>query len=438
MKRFALFTVLMLTFCSFWTGCGKKGQTAGNADSERGSDHPKEARTAPDTKTGKEKIEGKEGNESSGHGEGGESKEGGNGPVELSAAAQRRIGLIVAPAEAKLLSDVLTLTGTVQPIDSRMSHVRPLARGRVTEVSVRLGDRVRAGQALAGFDNMEAGELASQYNAAQAELARLRIQQAATARQAERTRNLAAIGAVPQKELEAIEAERQGQQEAIRSQESTLAGLSARLRRFGVTDPAASTPSTTSIQAPFAGVVTAIHAAPGDVVDTASELFAVADLSQVYVVGQVYEKDLGRVQAGQSASVTVAAFPNLRFPCRVASIGAMLDPQTRTTAVRVEVINSEERLRLDMFASVELPTTTKHSAIAVPTEAIQQVGARQMVFVRQDATHFIGRPVQLGATAGRLTEVKDGLTPGEPIVMRGAFRVKSAMLGGALGEESEK
>lgn len=435
MKRFALFSVLILASCVFWTGCGQKGQTAGDADGGQGSDDSKKARTAPDIKAGEKKGEAKE---ASGRGEGGESKEGGNGPVELSTAAQRRIGLTVAPAEAKLLSDVLTLTGAVQPVDSRLGHVRPLARGRVTEVSVRLGDRVRAGQVLAGFDNMEAGELASQYNAAQAELARLRIQQAATARQAERTRNLAAIGAVPQKELEAIEAERQGQQEAIRSQESTLAGLSARLRRFGVTDPTGSTPSTTSILAPFAGVVTAVQAAPGDVVETASELFAVADLSRVYVVGQVYEKDLGRVQVGQAASVTVAAFPDLRFPGRVASISALLDPQTRTAAVRVEATNSGERLRLDMFANVELPTMTKHSAIAVPTEAIQQVGARQVVFVRQDETHFIARPVQVGATVGRLTEVKEGLTPGEPIVMRGAFRVKSALLGGSLGEENEK
>ena len=435
MKRFGLFLILVLMSCLFWTGCGQKGQTAGDADGGRGSDDSKKARTAPDTKAGEKKGEAKEASE---RGEGSESKEGGNGPVELSAAAQRRIGLTVAPAEAKLLSDVLTLTGAVQAIDSRLGHVRPLARGRVTEVAVRLGDRVRAGQVLAGFDNMEAGELASQYNAAQAELARLRIQQAATARQAERSRNLAAIGAVPQKELEAIEAERQGQQEAIRSQESTLAGLSARLRRFGVTDPTGSTPSTTSILAPFAGVVTAVQAAPGDVVETASELFAVADLSRVYVVGQVYEKDLGRVQVGQAASVTVAAFPDLRFPGRVASISALLDPQTRTAAVRVEATNSGERLRLDMFANVELPTMTKHSAIAVPTEAIQQVGARQVVFVRQDETHFIARPVQVGATVGRLTEVKEGLTAGEPIVMRGAFRVKSALLGGSLGEENEK
>lgn len=438
MKTFALLLVLIVTSCLFWTGCGTKGKSAGSPDSQQASDHGKEAQKRPDAKSGEEKGDAKEGKESSERAEASESNESGKGSVELSAAAQRRIGLVVAPAEATLLADVLTLTGAVQAIDSRISHVRPLARGRVTEVFVRLGDRVRPGQALATFDNIEAGELASQFNTAEAELARLRIQQAATARQAERMRNLSAIGAVPEKEVEAIEAERQGQQEAIRAQESTVAGLAARLRRFGVTEPTATAPSTTSLQAPFAGVVTAVQVAPGDVVDTNSDLFSVADLSRVYVAGQVYEKDLGRVQVGQAAFVTVAAFPNVRFPGRVASISALLDPQTRTTAVRVEVTNTGERLRLEMFANVELPTATRHTALAVPADAIQQVEGRQVVFLRQDATHFIARTVQLGASVGRLTEIREGLTAGQPVVVKGAFRVKSAMLGGELGEENEK
>lgn len=438
MKRFALLFVLILTCSLFWTGCGGKDKSAGTPDNDRAPGGAKETEKRSDVKDGEKKSDSKEDKASSQRAEASESKEGGKGSVEVSAAAQRRMGLVVAPVEMTSLADVLTLTGAVQAIDSRMSHVRPLARGRVTEVLVRLGDQVRAAQALATFDNIEAGDLASQFNTAQAELARLHIQQANTTRQAERMRNLAAIGAVPQKELEAIEAERQGQQEAIRAQESTVAGLAARLRRFGVTEPTATTSSTTSLQAPFAGVVTAVQVAPGDVVDTNSDLFSIADLSRVYVAGQVYEKDLGRVQVGQAASITVAAFPNLRFPGRVASISALLDPQTRTTAVRVEVTNSGERLRLDMFANVELPTATRHTALAVPADAIQQVESRQVVFVRQDPTHFIARTVQLGDSIGRLTEIREGLTAGQPVVVKGAFRVKSAMLGGALGEENEK
>lgn len=427
MRRFAV--LLILTSCVFWNGCGEKRRPAGEADERQASEKPKSAKPEDD------KREAKEGKEKTERDERAEKKEGSNGPVELSSAAQRRMGLLAARAEVVPLVEVLTLTGAVQPIDSKVSRVRPLARGRVTDVLVRLGDRVSSGQVLARFDNIEAGELGSQYNTAQAELARLRIQQAATARQAERSRNLAAIGAVPQKELEAIEAERQGQQEAIRAQESTVAGLAARLQRFGVAEPGAATSSTTAIRAPFAGVVTAVQAAPGEVVDPASELLSVADLSRVYVTGQVYEKDLGRVQVGQPATVLVTAYPDLRFPGRVASISALLDPQTRTIAVRVEVINSGERLRLDMFASVELPTATNRNVLAVPTEAIQQVEGKPTVFLRQDSTHFIARSIQLGTTVGGLTEVTGGLAAGETVVIKGAFQVKSSLLSKELGEK---
>ena len=426
MRKFA--ALLILTSCVFWTGCGEKRQAAADAREGRASEKQKPAKPEDEKREVKGEKENSEGGEPN-------EKKGGNGPVEISPAAQRRMGLVVARAAVAPLADVLTLTGTVQPIDSKVSRVRPLARGRITDVLVRLGDRVSLGQVLARFDNIEAGELASQYNTAQAELARLRIQQAATARQAERSRNLAAIGAVPQKELEAIEAERQGQQEAIRAQESTVAGLAARLQRFGVTEPGAATSSTTAIRAPFAGVVTAVQAAPGEVVDAASELLSVADLSRVYVTGQVYEKDLGRVQVGQPATILVAAYPDQRFSGRVASISALLDPQTRTIAVRVEVINSGERLRLDMFASVELPTANKRNVLAVPTEAIQQVEGKPTIFLRQDSTHFVARSIQLGTTVSGLTEVTGGLVAGETVVTKGAFQVKSALLSKELGEK---
>lgn len=433
MRSLAVFLVLVP--CLLWTACSGERGSGGESREARASSEHKETGVPGSSQFAKSAGGSKGDKEAAGQREGAEVKEDSKGLVEVSMAAQRRIGLEVTQVSITPLADVLSLTGTVQPIDSRIGRVRPLARGRLTEVLVRLGDRVRDGQVLARLDNIEAGELAAQYSAAQAELARLRIQQAVTARQAERSRNLAEIGAVPQKELEAIEAERQGQLEAIRAQESTLAGLAARLRRFGLSEPDARGSSVTTIAAPFAGVVTAVKAAPGEVVDIASELFSIADLSRVYVAGQVYEKDLGRVRIGQPATILVAAYPGLRFPGRVDSISALLDPQTRTAAVRVDVANAEERLRLDMFANLELPTATKRNVLTVPSEAIQQVEGKTVIFLRQDATHFIARPIQVGATAGRLTEVTAGLVAGEAVVTRGAFQVKSALLSKELGEK---
>ena len=166
----------------------------------------------------------------------GESK-GEAGTVEITPEAQQRSGIVVTTAAATPMTQQLQATGTVQAIDSSIAHIRPLTRGRLQDVLVKLGDRVIASQVLAQLDNIEAGEILTQYNSAQAELQRLKIQLAAQQRQVERNRRLAEIGAVPQKDYEFSLAEQQGFQEGIRAQESTIAGLTARLRRFGITDP---------------------------------------------------------------------------------------------------------------------------------------------------------------------------------------------------------
>lgn len=366
----------------------------------------------------------------------GESK-GETGTVEITTEAQQRSGIVVLPATATPMAQQLQTTGTVQAIDSSIAHIRPLTRGRLQDVLVKLGDRVIANQALAQLDNIEAGEIMTQYNAAQAELQRLRIQLAAQQRQVERNRRLAEIGAAPQKDYEFSLAEQQAQQESIRAQENTIAGLAARLRRFGITNPASSEAPMTAIRAPFAGVIIRVAAAPGDVVEAGSELFSVADLSTVYVQAQVYEKDLGQVHIGQTASISIDSYPGERFTGQVASISDLIDPQTRTAAVRCQVANPAARLKLDMLASVQFPTTMKRAALSVPTDAVQDVEGKPTVFVRTSPSQFSVRQVETGSSAQGRIEIIRGLKEGEPVVSKGAFAVKSVLLGKELQEEKE-
>lgn len=355
--------------------------------------------------------------------------------IEMGLEAQKHVGLKVARAELRQLTEYLQVTGTVQPLDSRVSHIRALARGRLEDVFVKVGDRVRRGQPLALYDNIEAGELVSQHAAAQAELGRLRVQLAIRAKQTERNKNLAEIGAAPKKDYELSLAEQQEVEQSIRSQESVLAGLTARLRRFGVTpgDPASAT--RTSLQAPFDGVVIKVNSAPGRVVDPSDELFTIADLSQVWVQAEVYEKDLGRIRVGQTATITVDTYPGEPFSGRVTYIGDFLDPQTRTARVRCEVPNLGTRLKLEMFGSVQLPTTFSRKAVAVPQTALQQLEGKHVVFVSKGPTHFEMRAVKTGNTVQAQTEITEGLAAGEPIVVQGAFHLKSIVAGKELGEE---
>jgi len=355
--------------------------------------------------------------------------------VEMSVSAQKHIGMVVAPAEVSQLNEYLRTTGTVQPIDSRVGVVAPLARGRIVEVRAKVGDRVQAGQTLAVFDNVEAGELLAQERAGQADLERLKAQLIPAARQMERSRRLADIGAGSEKEFESSRAEKEGIDASIRSQQALIEGLRQHLHRFGITEENPRSNYLTSLQAPFGGVVTKAQVSPGDTVETGKEVFTVADLQRIWVQAEVYEKDLGRLSVGQSAYITVDTYPNHPFEGKVAYISDVLDPQTRTARVRCEVANPQMQLKTDMFANVELPTKLTKQALAVPAAALQQVEGKNVVFVRRSEDTFEKREVEKGVTVKDQVEIVSGLKPGEPIVTQGAFHLKSILAGGELGEE---
>ena len=354
--------------------------------------------------------------------------------VELSLEAQRRAGIEVVPVRLATVQTQIRMTGSIEPIDSRVAAIRPIARGRVLQVLVKVGDRVAANQTVARFDNMEASELLSQLDAARAEVQRLRIQQANAQRQAERSRSLVNIGAVPVKDAETAEAEAKGQEEAVRAQQSVVAGLETRLKRFGVSSADESVAA--AIRAPFAGVVTEVNAAPGEVVDSSNVLLSVADLLRVYAEGQVFERDLAKVRIGQPVRISVDAYPGEYFQGRVTAMRDVLDPQTRTVGVRCEVDNSNGKLKLEMFATILLPTSESHSALSVPADVVQTINRRQVVFVREGELHFEAREVQV-IGEGQQVEVVAGLKDGEPIVIKGAFQLKSAFLARQLEAEHE-
>jgi len=352
----------------------------------------------------------------------------------MTTHAQQHVGLRTTRVVFKDLQEYLHVVGTVQPVDTRIGRVRPLARGRVQQIRVRVGDRVRAGETLATFDNIEAGELIAEYQGALAELQRLRVQQASARRVAERNSELSDLGAIAKKNSELSQVEAQSAGDSVTVQQSVVAGLASRLRRFGVEQVNVANPSTV-IRAPFAGVVIKAQTAPGDVFDADRELFSIADLSHVWVQAEVYEQDLDRVKVGQPATITVDTYPGEKFQGQVTYLGDILDPQTRTARVRCEVANPGVRLKLDMFAAIELPTHFRRRALVVPPSTVQQLNGNDVVFVRKSPTTFETKPVKTGRTVEGFTEIQSGLREGEEVVEIGSFHLKSVALSSQIGEE---
>ncbi len=353
--------------------------------------------------------------------------------VEMLLPAQQHVGMVIAPAEVVQLTEYFRATGTVQPIDSHVGEVSPLSRGRVVELKAKVGDRVRAGQTLAVFDNIEAVDLSAQEQSAKAELASLNAKLTPATRQTERSRRLADIGAGAEKDYEFSQADEQGIRASIQSQQAVIEGIQQRLRRYGSTGGSGS--PLTVLKAPFAGVVTKAEVSAGDTVEPGKSLFTIADLSKVWVQAEVYEKDLGRIRLGQDASIKVDTYPMENFSGRVAYISDVLDPQTRTARVRCEVDNRDMRLKTDMFANIELPTKFSKQALAVPSSALQDVEGKNVVFVQIAPTKFEARQIEKGVSINGNTEIVSGVSAGERVVTQGAFHLKSILAGGELGED---
>jgi membrane fusion protein, heavy metal efflux system len=184
------------------------------------------------------------------------------------------------------------------------------------------------------------------------------------------------------------------------------------------------------VPAPIAGVITSRSANLGQVVGMGDALFVVTDLSEVWVVGDLYEQDFPRVRVGSEATLTAPAYPELRLQGRVSYIDPRVDPQTRTAKVRVEVPNPDRQLRLEMYMTMVFRTASGTPVVVVPRAAVQTIGGRQVVFVAvpDEEGRFLQRTVQLGRVLSESYSVLKGLEPGEMVVTEGSFFLRAESL----------
>jgi len=370
--------------------------------------------------------------------------------LTLDSSAQKNAGIVVEPVRIDRIQQSLRTTGTVAPNQTRVAHVRPIAGGRVQKVYARLGDRVRAGQPLVAFDNIELGNALGEYLSALAALKQATTQADVSKRATERAKNLVDLGAVARAELERRDAEYRNALASIESQQAGVAKVELTLRRFGLGDAEIAKlrgqnsagydggAASAVVPAPFSGVITKYSVAEGEVISPGTELMEISDLSTVWVLGNVYEKDLGLVRQGARAFVTTAPYPGKRFAGVVTYVSDFLNPETRTAAVRCEIANAGGLLKLDMFAEVEILTTSRRETVAVPAAAIQRIQGKSIVFTKTGADRFETREVQLGSNREGFIEIASGLKVGDSVVTYGAFALKSQLLKSQIGSEEKE
>jgi cobalt-zinc-cadmium efflux system membrane fusion protein len=369
------------------------------------------------------------------------------GSVHVTPTGLHNMDLHFATAEVQPLVQIVRAPGVLAFNDLRMAQVNSPARGRIQSIEVAVGQPVQAGQRLALLDNYDLGDTRSRIAAAQAALAQAKGDASAAHAAYDRAVELLRVRGGSQSEVERRRAEmvradgeiltRQAELQQWREmeqrqmpagpQEAPNANIAA-----AIEGPAN---SRGAIVAPFAGIIHSIGATPGELVDTTRPLFSLVDLSTVWVLADVAERDLGAVKVGEPVSLHVDAYPGRTFTGRVAYIPDQIDPRSGTARVRCEVPNPDGALRANMFVAADIQSPLGRNGIMVPDTALQTIDGKPVVFTPVGPGKFKRHVVRLGLRHDGFTEIMEGLAANASVVTNGSFWLKAKLTESSIPDE---
>ncbi len=298
----------------------------------------------------------------------------------------------------------LRVTGSVNPDIAREVPVISLASGRVVDIKARLDDHVKKGDLLLKVQSPDITNAFDTY------LKAVNDEQL-TNKAYLRAKDLFAHGAISQGMLEQAE-------DAEKDAKADLAAAEEQLNTLGVNKDHPS--SVVPVYAPISGVIVAQNvtnsAAAGVTYSGSSTVFTIADLSVVWVICDVYENDIPKIQLGQSAQIRLDAYPDKLLTGRISDIGPVLDPSIRTAKVRIEVANPGI-LKLGMFVTATFESRTVAVRAVVPASAVLHLHDRDWVFIPADGNRFRRMEVHAGPMLpGNRQEIFSGISPGQQVV----------------------
>ena len=339
--------------------------------------------------------------------------------VSLSAEVIAAAGIRSEAARRRQLDTGISLPGEVVVDPDKSARIASPVSGRLERVDFREGQLVKKGHVLAAVRVPELGRLRAGRAVAQGKSRAARAN-------ANRLRALAGKGLASEQQVldAATEAD---------TQEAEAAGIASQMGAMG-----AGGGSTVALRASVSGTVLFRDAVVGQPLSPEQTIGTIADLSEVWFVARLFEKDLGRLRVGAKADVELNAYVGRTFPGPVEYIGQQVDPVARTLIARIRLENPEQALRVGLFGTARVTVTDADGGaevLTVPHAAVTEVGGKAAVFVRHEDTEFELHEVVLGRVGVGGTEVVSGLRAGEEVVVEGVFSVKSALLRSTFAEE---
>lgn len=344
----------------------------------------------------------------------------GPGVLRLTSEELSRMAIEIAPVARGQLRVSREFPATVQSNENELAEVTTLTRGRVVKVHVDVGQDVKKDTLLAMLHSSDLGVAEGAYLKAKAKLHEAELVY-------ERAKDLHEHKAVSLAELQRREAEMKTARAEARETQNRLELLGVTRQELERLGREHTIKADVPLRAPFDGRILMRNITRGEVVEPQQRLFTVADLSDVWVVGNVPEKDVESIRKDQKVDVIVSAYPHAIFPGTITYIGDVLDPATRTMRLRVTVANPDRLLKPEMFATVRVYAASTPNALTVPLKAVQNGPTGKMVFVRRGANEFEVRTVKVGSEQGEVVTVLDGVSDGEQVVTTGSFVLKSEL-----------
>jgi len=339
------------------------------------------------------------------------------GEIAIDANGIKASGIQVAPATAGTASAIVLASATVEASPDAEAVLTARAAGTVTRIFRRIGDPVRRGETIALVESRDASAIAADRSAAAARVTLAR-------RQLERERLLFKQGVSPRADLETAEASLGVAEADLRR--ASAAGSTARVTSDG---------RSVAVVSPISGRITAAPASLGAFVNAETELFRLADPARLQVTASLPPADAVRVRAGDKVELT--ANDGTRVDATVRSATGVVDPRTRQATIVIapgsgsSLIVPGQLVQARVFTRIE---GAPSSAVTVPQDAVQTIGARTVVFVRTPRG-FRARTVQVGTRSAGMAEIVSGLAAGMPVATANAFLLKAELEKNAGGEE---
>lgn len=341
--------------------------------------------------------------------------------VTMSPDIQKASGIEVKQVSREDVSVPLSATAVIEINMDRAAKISSRVTGKAVKIIAAQGDRVKAGLPLVYLDSVELDQIWADYRKAQGkvELARKSLR---------REESLFEKKISPEKDVLKARQELQEAEADINLAKERFRLVGIDLARFAATQGNGGH-SLVPLTSPVSGVIIEKAVTQGEVVSPEKTLFMVADLSTLWVMIDVYEKDMSRLKVGSPVKLTVTAFPDKVFKGKISYIADVVDEKTRTEKARVTIDNASGLLKPGMFASVLVQTKQDgvERLIAIPEEAVQIEGATRYVFVQIAPDKFKRRDVETGRLFGKNLEVTAGIREGEAIAVKGAFFLKSEL-----------